>query len=363
MNHTENAQRAGAALAARHATEDPFAAAIRGTRMPIVITDAQQDDLPIIFANDAFLSLTGYSRDDVIGKNCRFLQGPETNIEDIDRVRHAIAAGRDVQVEIVNYKRDGSKFWNQLYVSPVRDDAGEVQFFFGSQLDVSVRKAIEEDERRNLKSDIHVRANDLERALAEKTTLLHEVDHRVKNNLQLISSLLLLQTRRTADEGTRHALRSMLERVGAIATVHRRLFQGADVQRFDVADFLRDLVGDLAASAKRDDLTLRLDLEPIAIPASQAAPLALVANELISNALKHAYPPGNAGEIAITAHRRNGAFDLIVADRGIGLPPPADRQGFGLTIVQLLSQQLKAKLSLDDAQPGCRATVSIPVEA
>ncbi|WP_374469818.1 histidine kinase dimerization/phosphoacceptor domain -containing protein [Phenylobacterium sp.] len=357
------AQRAGDALAADRATDDPFAAAIRGTRMPIVITDARQPDYPIIFANDAFVALTGYPREDVIGRNCRFLQGPETAPEAVAELSAAITAGREVTVELANYTKAGRLFWNQLFVSPVRNDAGEIVYHFGSQFDVTERRAAQDAERENLKSDIHVRAGELEEALAQKTSLLHEVDHRVKNNLQLISSLLLLQTRRTPEEATRKALRSMLERVGAIATVHRRLFQGGDVQRFDVADFLRDLAGDLAASARRDDLQLRLDLQPVAVPASQAAPLALVANELISNALRHAYPEGRPGAIEIAVHPRSGAFDLVVSDRGVGLPPPAERNGFGLTIVQLLCQQLKATLSLEDAQPGLRAVVTLPTAA
>ncbi|HVI32386.1 PAS domain-containing protein [Phenylobacterium sp.] len=359
MNDIGDAQRAGEALDATHATEDPFAAAIRGTRMPILITDARQADNPIIFANDAFLALTGYPRGEVIGRNCRFLQGPETDPATVAEMREAVRSGRDVSVEVVNYRKNGSRFWNNVFLSPVRNDRGEIIYFFGSAIDISERKA----ERENLKSDIHVRAGELELALEQKTSLLHEVDHRVKNNLQLISSLLLLQTRRTRDEGTRQALRSMLERVGAIATVHRRLFQGGDVQRFDVSDFLRDLANDLAASARRDDLELRLDLEPVAIPASQAAPLALVANELLSNALRHAYPEGQAGQITIRCQRRDGEFDLEVVDSGVGLPPSGDRGGFGLTIVQLLSQQLKARLSLEDAQPGVRAVVTLPTTA
>jgi PAS domain S-box-containing protein len=355
------AQRAGDALAAEHATDDPFAAAIRGTRMPIVITDARQTDNPIIFANDAFLALTGYERAEVIGRNCRFLQGPQTAPEAIDQVRSAMASGRDVAVELANYRKDGRLFWNQLFVSPVRNDSGDIVYHFGSQIDVTARRAAQDAERENLKSDIHGRARELEQALAQKTTLLHEVDHRVKNNLQLISSLLLLQTRRTPEEATRRALRSMLERVGAIATVHRRLFQGGDVQRFDVADFLRDLASDLAASARRDDLRIRLDLQPAAVPASQAAPLALVANELVSNALKHAYPEGEGGgEILIEARPRPGVLDLVVTDHGVGLPPPGERNGFGLTIVQLLCQQLKATLAMEDAQPGLRAVVTMP---
>ena len=360
MDDIGDAQRAGQALDAGHATEDPFAAAIRGTRMPILITDARQRDNPIIFANQAFLALTGYARAEVIGRNCRFLQGPETDPAIVAELRGAVRAGRDIGVEIVNYRKDGSRFWNNLFLSPVRNDAGEIVYFFGSAMDVTERKAAEQAERENLKSDVHVRAGELELALEQKTSLLHEVDHRVKNNLQLISSLLLLQTRRTPDEGTRRALRSMLERVGAIATVHRRLFQGGDVQRFDVSDFLRALANALAASARRDDLQLRLDLEPVAIPASQAAPLALVANELISNALRHAYPEGRAGVITIRCRRREDAFDLEVSDAGVGLPPPGERNGFGLTIVQLLAQQLKARLSLEDAQPGVLAVVTVP---
>jgi PAS domain S-box-containing protein len=353
MDDRTEARRAGEALDAGHATDDPFAAAIRGTRMPIVITDARQPDNPIIFANDAFLRLTGYAREEVIGRNCRFLQGPATDPLATAALRAAVADGHDTKVELINHRKDGSTFWNQLYVSPVRDDAGEIAYFFGSQLDVSESMA-ERD------ADVHARADELERALQQKTSLLHEVDHRVKNNLQLISSLLLLQTRRTVDPPTQAALRSMLERVGAIATVHRRLFQGGDVQRFDVADFLRDLAADLAASARRDDLQIRLELEPVAVPAAQAAPLALVANELLSNALKHAYPAGQPGQITVAVASRPGEFDLIVADGGVGLPPASQRSGFGLTIAQLLCQQLKARLDMQDAQPGLRAVVTMP---
>ena len=104
---------------------------------------------------------------------------------------------------------------------------------------------------------------DLQLALAQRTALLHEVDHRVKNNLQLIASLLLLQTRRTADPATREALRGMLERVNAVATVHRRLFQSADAQRFDVSEFVRDLVSDVVGATGRGEIRVRLDLQPV----------------------------------------------------------------------------------------------------
>ena len=197
----------------------------------------------------------------------------------------------------------------------------------------------------------------LEETLARKDALLHELDHRVKNNLQLIASLILLQSRRTADDGARQALKTVLERVTAVATVHRRLVQG-DRLRFDVADFLRDLTGDLAAAAGRDDLEIVLDLEHVTIPAASAAPFALVVNELLGNTLKHAFPAGRDGRIAISLAVVGDACVLTVADDGVGLgdQPP----GFGLMIVKLLCQQLHAGLETADAQPGVRTTVTVP---
>jgi two-component sensor histidine kinase len=211
--------------------------------------------------------------------------------------------------------------------------------------------------------DADSRADELERALRHKTALLHEVDHRVKNNLQLISSLMMLQSRRTADEGARTALRAMLERVSAVAAVHRRLFQSEDIERFDVADFLHDLTGELAGSAGRADIQIHLDLEHVAVPAAQAAPLALVANELIGNALKHAFPNGRRGAVRVSTRCEPGGFRMTVADDGVGLSGGAAAvRGFGSTIVQLLSQQLRAQLKTEDAQPGVRAIVTVPVE-
>jgi PAS domain S-box-containing protein len=118
---------------------DPYAAAVRATRMPMIVTDPRQFDNPIVFANDSFLKLTGYTRLEVTGRNCRFLQGPGTDAEAVDRLRDAIRREVDIQVDLLNYRKDGSTFHNALYVGPVRDAAGRVVYFFASQLDVSER--------------------------------------------------------------------------------------------------------------------------------------------------------------------------------------------------------------------------------
>lgn len=130
-------------LNAEHGKGDPFAAAVRATRMPMIITDPRQTDNPIIFANDAFLKMTGYSRDEVMGQNCRFLQGPDTNRDNVARIRDAVEQLTDIGIDLLNYRKDGTTFWNALYISPVSNEAGELQYFFASQLDVSDRKKYE----------------------------------------------------------------------------------------------------------------------------------------------------------------------------------------------------------------------------
>lgn len=116
---------------------DPFAAAVRATRMPMIVTDPRQYDNPIVFANDAFLELTGYTRLEVAGRNCRFLQGPDTDPAAVARIRDAIREEIDIKIDVLNYRKDGSTFQNALFIGPVRDEQGKVVYFFASQLDVS----------------------------------------------------------------------------------------------------------------------------------------------------------------------------------------------------------------------------------
>ncbi|WP_062018387.1 PAS domain-containing protein [Aureimonas sp. AU4] len=148
------------------ASKDPFAAAVRATRMPMVITDPLKHDNPIVFVNASFERLTGYTRDECVGRNCRFLQGPGTNPDDVAKLREAIANRTTVETEILNYRKDGSTFWNHVLISPVFDDDGMAAFFFASQFDVTPernRLAEVQQDRANLEYEIERRINDLAR--------------------------------------------------------------------------------------------------------------------------------------------------------------------------------------------------------
>lgn len=356
-------------LHVEHGKGDPFAAAIRATRMSMVITDPRQPDNPIVFANDAFLRLTGYERHEVLGKNCRFLQGPKTDKSAVEQIRTAIEDKADVSVDVLNYRKDGSTFWNALYISPVSNDKGEVQFFFASQLDVSDRKRSEHRitaDKDRFEKAVKERTAELEAALEAQTTLLHEVDHRVKNNLQMISSLIIMQRRTIKDEATRHSLTTMLERIEALSTVHRRLYQSKDVSRFDVSDFAKDLVTDLLMASGRSGIEPKLELEPIVISAEKATPVALMVNELVTNALKHAFKAGpdgtTAGRIGIKMSQPDGHFKIEVSDDGVGMAEANGDASFGMRLIKSLARQLHADIEWCDAGPGTKVVISMPNE-
>ena len=352
---------------------DPFAAAVRSARMPMVVSDPRRPDNPIVFANDAFLDLTGYGRGEVVGRNCRFLQGPETDPAAVRRLKDAIEREEPIQVDLLNHRKDGTPFWNALFVGPVRGRAGEVQFYFASQIDVTARveaqaalgrqKELVEAEVRARTAELEAALRQKDRALQEKTILLREVDHRVKNNLNLVSALMRLQSARLSDPALKAVLASMMERIEALSSVHRTLHQAAEIGRFGAGGFLRSLLGALLRGAGREDLEVVDRIGEVEIEAENATALGLLANEILTNALKHAYPGGRAGRLEVALTRDGDEVVLAVADDGPGFDATAMGSGtLGGSLVGRLSAQLGGSTRWESSPAGTRSVTRFPAD-
>lgn len=329
----------------------------------MVVTDPAQDDNPIVFVNEAFQRLTGYHRDEIIGRNCRFLQGPDTDRGMVAKVRTAIERGEAVDVDLLNYRKDGSTFWNALSMSPVRNADNSIRFFFASQMDVSerVNRAAELSRQRDeIEQEVKRRTADLEEALQARTLLLHEVDHRVKNNLNMIGSLIRLQARGIGDPVMAARLETMLERVDALAMVHRQLYQADDLSRFDLGAFARSLVGDVIGASGRQDIQLDARVAPMEVSSADASAIGLVLNEVATNAIKHGLGDSRAGTLKLIGEADDVRGTITVADDGRGLPSQVTR-GLGFSLVERLMKQVSGTATWSDAAPGTLVTLTFPL--
>ncbi len=349
------------------AADDLGGAALRGARLPMLVTAGGERDHAIVFVNDAFTGLTGYPAEEVLGRNPRFLRGPETDPATTQAVRDALNAGRELSVELLNYRKDGSSFWNGMFMSPVRGPDGRIAYWFASHLDITPRKSRESALVRahgELQAAVQQRTDHLRTTAEQKTVLLHEVEHRVKNNLQLITSLIQFQSRRTADPTVKAALRLVQDRISAVAAAHRGLFQTDNAARFDVARFLRDLVDDLVGRTPSAEVDVRFELERVDAEAARAAPLALLINEILAHALNDGFPPGRPGRLLVSLRRGDHRCTIELSDDGqAGVDQLRSELGGEAGIVGILSRQLGAVINWRDNAPGVSARITLPLES
>jgi PAS domain S-box-containing protein len=297
----------------------------------MVMTDARQQDNPIVLANTAFLDLTGYTADEVLGRNCRFLQGPSTAAAAVAEVRLGIAEEREVDVELLNYRKDGTAFWNQLHISPIRDDNGDVAYFFASQVDVTEFRKVQSLE-------------------ASEHRLLMEVDHRAKNVLAIVDSLVRLSR---ADDVAQYAS-SIQQRVQALSHAHALLSERG---WNEVA--LRDVI---QRQVERYTTQGELSGPEIAVAASVVQPLSLVIHELAVNAAMHGALSTPGGRLCIEWEKidPNGGFKMTWNESGIQ-QPENPKSGFGTVMVKaMIEKQLSGRLRRDWLNRGLEIRLEVP---
>lgn len=347
-----------------------FVEAVRLTRMPMLVTDPTLPGNPITFANAAFLDLCGYTLDELLGQDPHFMNGAGTDPEAIRRYTAAIDGGRDENLEILQYRKDGTAFRAMLFASPIDDGQGRVTSHFLSYLDITRRWEAEEGLRAltvELEARVSARTAELESAntrlrnlLAERDLLIIEVNHRAKNSLAVAAALLGLQARRQPDLAVRTLFEEAQERLNSMARVHDLLSKSESSQRIDLACYLAQLCEALGGLADRDRIRLRAEADTgILLDADTAFPIGIVLTELITNALKYAFPGSRAGTVLAQAQRVGGdRIELLVRDDGAGMGELREGSlGYGL--VRSLVKQIAGEISVENVS-GVAVRITFP---
>jgi PAS domain S-box-containing protein len=260
--------------------------------------------------------------------------------------------------ELEHIRRDGQ---------PIRVESRQVILRNAAGLDIRILE-INRDitHRRRAEDALNRTVRQLESALAEKTVLLQEIHHRVKNNLAVTASLLSMKADGCGPEA-KLALDESQQRIHSIALVHEHLYSSERLDRIDIGEYARELAQGVysASGGENRGIGLDLELDPIELGIERAVPCALILNELLSNAFKYAFPGGRTGRILVSFRRPEpGCCELAVEDDGVGLPAGAlggQNKSLGLRIVAILTSQLDGSLE-QKACPGTRIVLRFPVE-
>ena len=289
--------------------------------------------------NSAFLNHTGYSREDIVNKH--FSKLPTLRVKDIPQfMKMSYAAIRGKVQRHIEYKwihKDGSTHWGEVYVGFLKK-RGIISGYHITTKDITERKQA---------------ADKIKASLKEKEVLLKEIHHRVKNNLQVISSLLKLQSEYIKDKKSLQKFKESQDRVRSMALIHEKLYQSGDFASISFKDYIKDLVHRLFRSYEADSgkIALRMDLKDVLLGIDIAIPCGLILNELLSNSLKHAFPENREGKINVGLRSvEKNEIELKVSDNGVGLPEDIDfrkTETLGLHLVTILGEdQLGGKIEL-----------------
>ncbi len=292
--------------------------------------------------------VTGYGERDIFGKHLSVL----CTQEDVDgryieeELKRALASGSTEEVRWM-VRKDGRKFWARWVTTVVPDSDGKPRAFAKVMRDETERKRAEER---------------LRASLLEKDVLLQEIHHRVKNNLQVVVSLLSIQANRINRRDVIDILNETQNRVRAIAGIHETLYSSPDLANISFSEYMEQLIRGLFSfyHVKLNAIKLEIEVDDMVLDITQAIPLGLIVNELVTNALKHAFPANRTGTVRAglrylpESSVQDGALDegsavLTIEDNGVGLPAGFDiqqQESMGVYLVRILTRQLRGTLQV-----------------
>ena len=340
----DNAQRGGRPDPTEAFSRLTFKQVFGQTRMAMAVSDPNLDDNPLVFVNEAFCRLTGYSREEAEGRNCRFLQGPDTDPERVAEIARALKDERVIVTELKNYRKDGTPFWNALHVGPIYDEDGKLIYHFGSQWDVS---------------DVHsARAE-------EKTakTLAREISHRMKNMFAVMNAIVSM-TGRTEETG-QGAAKKISGRIMALGRAHEATLEASGDAPVDLAPMMATVLGPYAATDR-----LTYGGPPVRLDSNLVSMLSLSLHELAINAIKYGALSEDAeskGRVALSwraVDDGDGPDRLELEWRERGGPPVTEPAlggtGSGASIVRNLLASAGGDIAYEWNPAGLVVTMSVP---
>ncbi|MEM7490410.1 MAG: PAS domain-containing protein [Pseudomonadota bacterium] len=325
--------------------DDTALAGFSRVRVAMVLTDPRVEDNPIVYVNAAFERTTGYARSAVVGRNCRFLQGEHTEKADVDALREAIDAGKDVSVDILNYRADGKPFLNRLIIAPITDAEDEVIYFLGIQKEVY----------------------DTEREEAEAQELLVNVQSRVRDDLSLVLATVAdVDEKRLPEMSPFDAIARRLE---CLQLVYESMKLSDRRSEGDHAIDLGSLISRVATAIAHEECQPGIRyvqaIEAMEVNPDSAVRIALLLSEVLDNAFAHAFDRMDEGFVELRLSRlAAGGLRLVVTDDGVGLPsnrPFPDPETVGGRLIDTLTQGLDATITPVRGAAGTVVMIDVPV--
>ena len=317
-----------------------FERAMAQTRMAVCLADPHLEDQPIVFCNEAFERLTGYAHDEIVGRNCRFLQGPDTDPKQVAKIRKALDEEDLVVIELLNYRKDGTTFWNTLHIGPIYDDDGKLIYYFGSQWDVT---------------DIHQSRSEERYAKA----IAREISHRMKNVFAVIGGIVNI-TGRSMD--ARDVAEKINQRVQALGRSYEPTLDDAALGAIPVGQAIRSVLQPYDPEFGR--ITFRGNgarVEPNAVSA-----IGLTLHELATNATKYGALSKSEGTVTVSwnLETTNEGRDILRIEWNEQGGPPLsgkpDGVGTGFDIAEALLRHSRGTLEKHWEDDGLRAVVTVP---